>query len=58
MLGDVPRSGSDVRDLTNEEAQPGHRPLGAVMRKIGAEEGWTVVKRSKGKKEIVRNKGT
>ena len=55
MLGDVPRSESDVRDLTSEVAQPGHKPLGAVMRKIGAEEGWTVVKRSKGKKEIVRN---
>ena len=54
VLGDVPRSekpknGSGTEGLG--EAQPGEKPLGTVMRKIGTEEGWTVVKRSRDRKE-------
>ena len=50
VLGDVPRSGKPKNGSGTEgleEAQPGEKPLGAAMRKIGAEEGWTLVKRSR-----------
>ena len=50
LLGDVPRSGKPKNGSGTEgleEAQPGEKPLGAAMRKIGAEEGWTLVKRSR-----------
>ena len=57
VLGDVPCVGrSDVSKLMNEEAQPGWRLLGAIMRKVGAEEGWTTINRKKKRKDIIKRR--